>query len=120
MAEAWAEAKGAHSLIAVRSILSAGLLVEPAGAHMRFRPVVDGWFLPACPATAIDRGKQNDAPILTGMTANDIGTSWELRAPTSDNFRKETESRFGLSRRYAGKQCFGIECCLHRKKAKEL
>jgi hypothetical protein len=36
--------------------------------------VIGGWFLPACPATAIDRGKQDDASTLTGMTADNAGT----------------------------------------------
>ena len=79
----WAEAKGATSLQALRAKPAADLM---GGA--RFAPVVDGWFLPADTAVIFANGKQNDVPMLTGLTA-DEGSS----APTYGKVKAEDFSK---------------------------
>ncbi|HEY1950500.1 MAG TPA: carboxylesterase family protein, partial [Bryobacteraceae bacterium] len=39
----------------------------------RFGPIVDGYVIPADPATVFKAGKQNDVPVIAGSTANEGG-----------------------------------------------
>jgi para-nitrobenzyl esterase len=67
----WAESKGAHSLAALRA-LSAADIFAPAGSGgpaLPNSPVPDGWVLP----TAATAPPPNQAPLIVGMVADDIG-----------------------------------------------
>ncbi|MFN0119803.1 MAG: carboxylesterase/lipase family protein, partial [Blastocatellia bacterium] len=85
----WAETKGAKSLRELRARPAADLM---GGA--RFSPVVDGWFLPADTAVIFAQGKQNDVPIMTGLTADEGSASPTYGKIKADEFSKQTQQRF--------------------------
>jgi para-nitrobenzyl esterase len=62
---------------------------------IRFGPVVDGWFLPTDTAAIFAQGKQNDVPILTGLTADEGSASPTYGKLKPDEFGKQTRQRFG-------------------------
>ncbi len=80
-----AEAQGARlqaalkasNLAAMRSISSDKVVAAAAG--IRVGPDIDGYVLPDTPDRIFAAGKQNDVAVLTGSTANDIGTEVPIR-----------------------------------------
>ena len=62
---------------------------------MRFGPVVDGRFLSEDTATVFAQGKQNDAPMLTGLTADEGSASPTYGKLKADDFKKQAQQRFG-------------------------
>ena len=62
---------------------------------MRFGPVVDGWFLPADVPAIFAQGKQNDAPTLTGLTADEGSASPNYGNLKAGDFKKQAQQRFG-------------------------
>jgi para-nitrobenzyl esterase len=86
----WAETKGATSLQELRAKPAAELM---GGA--RFAPVVDGWFLPAETATIFAQGKQNDVPMITGLTADEGSASATYGKVQPEEFMKQMQQRFG-------------------------
>lgn len=86
----WAETKGVTSLKELRAKSAADLM---GGA--RFAPVVDGWFLPADPAAIFAQGKQNDVPMLTGLTADEGSASPTYGKNKAEDFTKQAQQRFG-------------------------
>jgi carboxylesterase type B len=62
---------------------------------MRFGPVVDGEFLPAEVSAIIADSKQNDVPMLTGLTADEGSASPTYGKLKANEFRKQSEQRFG-------------------------
>ena len=101
--EAFAAAKGAMSLAALRALPADKLLPEASGpAAMRFSPVIDGWCLPEDPTAAIADGHVLDVPILTGMQADEGSSSKgyghssapELDEQTAMTYGKEAQARF--------------------------
>lgn len=87
----FAESKGAHSIRELRA-MSAGDLT---GGGMRFGPVVDGWFLPSDASAIFAQGKQNDAPMLTGLTADEGSASPTYGKLKADEFKKQAQQRYG-------------------------
>ncbi len=85
----WAETKGAASLKELRAKPAADLM---GGA--RFGPVVDGWFLPADTAAIFARGKQNDVPTMTGLTADEASSAPTYGNVKADEFTKQAQQRF--------------------------
>jgi para-nitrobenzyl esterase len=88
----FAEAKSAHSIAELRSMPAKDLMIS---GGVRFGPVVDGWFLPADNAAIFAQGKQNDVPILTGLTADEGSASPTYGKLKPDEFRKQAQQRFG-------------------------
>jgi para-nitrobenzyl esterase len=88
----FAESKGAHSIRELRALSVKDLT---GGGGIRFAPVVDGWFLPADVAAIFAEGKQNDAPILTGLTADEGSASPTYGKLKADEFKKQAQQRFG-------------------------
>ena len=86
----WAETKGATSLKELRAKSAADLM---GGA--RFGPVVDGWFLPADTAAIFAQGKQNDVPMLTGLTADEGSSNAAYGKVKAEDFTKQVQQRFG-------------------------
>ncbi len=86
----WAQTKGATSLQELRAKPAADLM---GGA--RFAPVVDGWFLPADTAAIFAQGKQNDVPMLTGLTADEGSASATYGKIKAEDFTKQAQQRFG-------------------------
>ncbi len=86
----FAELKGAHSISELRAIQTKDLI-----GGMRFGPVVDGWLLPADIPAIFARGQQNDAPILTGLTADEGSASATYGKLKAADFKKQAQQRFG-------------------------
>jgi para-nitrobenzyl esterase len=87
----FAESKGAHSIRELRATPASDL----TGAGMRFGPVVDGWFLPADTDAIFAQGKQNDTPMLTGLTADEGSASPSYGKIKAGDFKKQAQQRFG-------------------------
>ncbi len=85
----WAETKVAHTLKELRAKPAADLM---GGA--RFSPVVDGWFLPADTAVIFAQGKQNDVPIMTGLTADEGSAAPTYGKIKFDEFTKQSQQKF--------------------------
>jgi para-nitrobenzyl esterase len=92
--EKWLTAIGAPSLTKLRKMPAVQLQGIAAASHMRFGPVVDGWFLPSASSAAKYSRRGSDVPIMTGMTADDIGTRWQQLPVTATSFRQTAEKRF--------------------------
>jgi para-nitrobenzyl esterase len=88
----FAEAKGAPSIRELRAISARDLTVD---AGIRFAPVVDGWFLPADVSATFAQGKQNDVPMLTGLTADEGSASPTYGKIKAAEFKKQATERFG-------------------------
>ncbi|MFN0086637.1 MAG: carboxylesterase/lipase family protein [Blastocatellia bacterium] len=86
----WAETKGIASLKDLRAKPAADLM---GGA--RFGPVVDGWYLPADTAAIFAQGRQNDAPMLTGLTADEGSANAMYGRIKAEDFTKQAQQRFG-------------------------
>jgi para-nitrobenzyl esterase len=87
----FAESKGAHSIRELRAMSAKDL----TGGGMRFGPIVDGWFLPADVSAIFAQGKQNDAPTLTGLTADEGSASPNYGNLKAGDFKKQAQQRFG-------------------------
>jgi para-nitrobenzyl esterase len=85
----YAQDKGAISLKELRAKPAADLM---GGA--RFSPVVDGWFLAADTAAIFAQGKQNDVPMMTGLTADEGSASPTYGKVKAEDFAKQAQ-RFG-------------------------
>ena len=86
----WAEAKGATSLKELRAKAAADLM-----GGTRFGPVVDGWYLPADTAVIFAQGKQNDVPMMTGLTADEGSSAPTYGKIKAEDFVKQSQQRFG-------------------------
>lgn len=86
----WAETKGAASLQELRAKAAADLMNTP-----RFGPVIDGWFLPADTAVIFAQGKQNDVPMMTGLTADEGSAAPTYGKVKAEDFTKQSQQRFG-------------------------
>jgi para-nitrobenzyl esterase len=88
----FAQAKGVPSIRELRAISAKDLTVD---GGIRFAPVVDGWFLPADVVATFAQGKQNDVPMLTGLTADEGSASPTYGKIKADEFKKQATDRFG-------------------------
>ena len=52
-------------------------------AQVRAGPAIDGWYLPRSTSEIFATGQQSDVPVVTGWTANDIGTEVPIRGATT-------------------------------------
>jgi para-nitrobenzyl esterase len=86
----WAQGKGLSSLRELRAKPAAELMDAP-----RFGPVVEGWFLPADTAVIFAQGRQNDVPMLTGLTADEGSSSPTYGKIPAEEFTKQVRQRFG-------------------------
>ncbi len=95
--ERFAQAAGARSLRALRALPADELLKvarQPASPPISFRPCVDGWFLPADIATLFRQGRQNDVPILTGLTADEGSAAPTYGRIRAADFQKQSRERY--------------------------
>lgn len=92
---------GAESLAALRA-MPAKQILEPAykGGYAsvgRFPITIDGYFLPADPATIYASGKQARVPLLAGWNSEESG--WKALfgsdEPTPENYKKVLAKLFG-------------------------
>ncbi|HXR06585.1 MAG TPA: carboxylesterase/lipase family protein [Candidatus Acidoferrum sp.] len=91
-------ALGAPTLEALRAkpaqeVLDAALC-QPQFA---FRPIIDGYFLPADALALYTAGRQNHVPLLAGWNRDEgsFRTLLSNDAPTLDNFAPRAKARFG-------------------------
>jgi para-nitrobenzyl esterase len=78
---AYGAAYGAASLQALRALPATALMTRPGNSPVSsFRPVIDGYFLPADPAEIYAQGKQNDVPELTGLNLDERSSEAEYGA----------------------------------------
>jgi para-nitrobenzyl esterase len=99
----FAESKGAASLADLRA-MSWQKLIEPApapsggrgpGGGLRFSPVVDGYVMPLAVREAIQQGRQNDVPTLTGVNLGELAGMTPAPPPSAEVFRSMAERRYG-------------------------
>lgn len=93
--ETFAASAGAHSLSELRAMSADQLLAAQTKAGLRFRPDVDGWFLPATIPAIFAAGRQNDVPTITGLTADEGSYSAKYGRLTPDEFRQQARERYG-------------------------
>jgi len=103
---AFARALGANSLAELRALPAAEIIDryaielgrrEPEGGANAFRPIVDGWVLPAEIRTVFAQGGHHDVPLIVGFNADEMTTLTDLRQiPRSlEDYRTWVASRFG-------------------------
>jgi para-nitrobenzyl esterase len=100
----FAESKGAKSLAELRAMTWQKITEPvpapagtrgPAGGGMRFSPIVDGYFSPLSNRDAVQQGKFNDVPILTGVNLGELAGMTPQPPPTAEVFRSQAERRYG-------------------------
>ena len=89
----FATALGANSLVQLRKIPASELIA--AQQKSRFRPNVDGWFLPESISDIFSAGKQNDVPSITGLNADESSYSSKYSRLTPNEFKQQAEERYG-------------------------
>ena len=91
----FAESIGAMSLAALRAIPAGKLLKEAAKG--RFRPNVDGYFLPQDENTIFAEGRQSHVPLLAGWNKDEsMGNVYSKKTPpTPKNLVKDIRKHFG-------------------------
>jgi para-nitrobenzyl esterase len=90
------QALKATSLEEMRAISSDKVFAAAQTAGIQSGPIVDGYLLPEPVDSIFKQGKQSDVPLLTGSTANDIGTTPPMRtATTVDQFRALAAQTYG-------------------------
>jgi para-nitrobenzyl esterase len=67
------------SLSELRGISSDKIVAAAQAAGVRAGPSIDGYYLPQSVDAIFAAGKQSDVAVLTGHTANDIGTAVPIR-----------------------------------------
>lgn len=72
------------------------VLAAAQAARFRPTPVIEGYFLPKRVAAIFAAHEQSDIPVVAGSTANDIGTSNDVRKATSvAEYRAAAQKAFG-------------------------
>ena len=94
------------SLEEMRAISSDRIFAAAMPAGVQAGPVVDGYLLPEPVDSIFKQGKQIDVPLLTGSTANDIGTTPPIRAATTaEQFRTLAAQSYGTASEELLKLC---------------
>jgi len=94
------------SLEEMRAISSDKVFAVAQAAGIQSGPIVDGYLLPEPVDSIFKQGKQTDVPLLTGSTANDIGTTLPIRAATSaEQFKTLAIQSFGTASEELLKLC---------------
>ena len=100
------EALKVHSLEEMRALSSDRIFAAAQPAGIQSGPIVDGYVLPESVDSIFKQGKQIDVPLLTGSTANDIGTTPPMRsASTAEQFRTLAVKSYGSASEELLKVC---------------
>ncbi len=92
----FAAAKGAGDLKALRAKSADELVAKLSdGSSPSFRPVVDGWFLPAEANEIYAQGRQNDVPELTGMNRDERSSEADYGSKPLAAYQKAMQERYG-------------------------
>ena len=91
--EAFAAAKKADSLAALRALPAADLIGRgPA----QFAPIVDGWVVPDQPMMlTTSAGRDNDVPVITGFQADDFRMGGGAPPLTAASFQERARRTYG-------------------------
>lgn len=92
---AFAASAGAHTLAELRAMSAESLVEAQKKAGLRFRPDVDGWFLPETIPAIFAAGRQNDVPTITGLNADEGSYSGKYGKLTPDQFKQQARERYG-------------------------
>lgn len=88
----------APSLAELRTLPADRIFAVSQTAKVRFGPIVDGYVIPESPEIAFAAGHQIDVPLLTGSTANDMGSEiLGENIETLEQYRAQVEKKFGSS-----------------------
>jgi para-nitrobenzyl esterase len=100
------EALKVYSLEEMRALSSDKVFAAAQSAGIQSSPIVDGYLLPESVDSIFKQGKQTDVPLLTGSTANDIGTTPPMRsATTAEQFRALAVKSYGTASEELLKLC---------------
>jgi para-nitrobenzyl esterase len=100
------EALKVTSLEGMRTLSSDKVFAAAQAAGVQSGPIVDGYVLPESVDSIFKQGKQIDVPLLTGSTANDIGTTPPIRAATTvEQFRALALQMYGSASSELLKSC---------------
>jgi para-nitrobenzyl esterase len=88
----FAAAFGARNMRDLRSLPPEKLLSTRGYV---FRPVIDGYLLPADPMEIYARGKQNDVPELTGMNLDERSSASDYGLIPLAEYQQTMEQRYG-------------------------
>ncbi|MBW8853429.1 MAG: carboxylesterase family protein, partial [Bradyrhizobium sp.] len=90
------QALKSSSLADMRGFAPDHLTTVAQQAGVRTVPDIDGWYLPKTTRAIFDAGQQNDVPVVTGSTANDIFTEVPIRAAkTLNEYRALARQSYG-------------------------
>jgi para-nitrobenzyl esterase len=94
----FADSLGTHSLEELRALPADKLLDDAAKpGMMRFRPIIDGYFLPEEVPAIFASGKQSKVPLLAGWNADEgsFQSIFAKAAPTAANFGARVHALYG-------------------------
>jgi para-nitrobenzyl esterase len=94
----FAKLTGATTLSDLRAMPAEKLLEATANPESpRFRPIVDGYFLPKSAIAIFQAGEQARVPLLAGWNSEEMNYRSILgeEAPTPENYKKAVEKLFG-------------------------
>jgi para-nitrobenzyl esterase len=92
---AFAAAKKADSLAALRALPAAEIVARP-GPGLQFAPIVDGWVIPAQPMMlTTSAGRDNDVPVITGFQADDFRMGGGGPKITAASFKERASKLYG-------------------------
>lgn len=90
------QAVKAASVAELRGYAPDRLTVLAQQAQVRAGPAIDGWYLPKTTSEIFAAGQQSDVPVVTGWTANDIGTEVPIRnATTLAEYQAAAKAMYG-------------------------
>lgn len=94
----FSQSLGATSLSAFRKMSAEQILEATAKPETpRFRPIVDGYFLPKSPLEIFRAGEQASVPLLAGWNSEEMNYRSVLgdESPTPENYQKAVQKLFG-------------------------
>jgi len=92
---AFAEAIGAPSLADLRALSAEELYARYAANNYRFRPIVDGWFVPEDVAAAAAAERAIDVPALAGWTADEASSRADYGRSTVAALQTRAQRMYG-------------------------
>lgn len=98
MGVSFAKSVGAASLVSLRAMPAEQLLEATAKPETpRFRPIVDGYFLPKSLVEIFRLGEQAHVPLLAGWNSEEVNARAILgeEPPTPENYRKAVQKLYG-------------------------
>jgi para-nitrobenzyl esterase len=90
------QAMKAEHIADLRMVSWDKVMAAAQASRLRFGPDIDGYYLPDSAQHIFEAGRQSDVPVVTGSTANDIGTNVPIRqARTLAEYRALAQQSYG-------------------------